>query len=132
MRCARRMCYAPPVRVSRDVELAAVRDLLERPPRATVAFVDGSAATVLPARVHVDGDRWLFAVPGDATPVLDRREVVLVIDDGRYWFQLRGVSMRGIASRAGAPAGGATPQRAWYAVETRRVLAWDYGALRKE
>jgi hypothetical protein len=56
---------------------------------------------------------------------------VLVIDDGRYWFQLRGVSVRGIANRIDTPAGAAA-QLAWYAVETRRVLAWDYGAVREE
>jgi len=98
-----------------------------------VAFVDGGRAVVLPARAHVDGDRRLFAVAADAGPALDQREVVLVIDDGPYWFQLRGISFRGIANRSDAPAAGAAaPQCAWYAIDTRRVLAWDYGAVREE
>lgn len=134
----RRVCYAlgvadtPPVRrVTRDVDLVAVRDLLDQPPRATVAFVDDDGGpAVLPARAQVDGDRRLFAVAAGAAPILDRREVVLVIDDGPYWFQLRGVSMRGIANRVDAPMG-APALLAWYAVDTRRVLAWDYGAVRE-
>jgi hypothetical protein len=122
----------PPARhVTRDVDPAAVRDLLDRPPRATVAFVDGGAAALLPARARLDGDRHLFALAAEA-PVLDRREVVLVIDDGQYWFQLRGVSVRGIARSIDAPAGAAAERLAWYTIDARRVLAWDYGALREE
>lgn len=121
---------SPPRRISRDVDPAAVRDLLDHPPRATVAFVDGGAA-VLPARAHLDGDRRLFAVAADAAPALDRSEVVLVIDDGWYWFQLRGVSVRGIAHRVDGPTGAEAAPLAWYTVDTRRVLAWDYGAVRE-
>jgi hypothetical protein len=120
----RRVCYAPAVanrpptrRVTRDVDPAA--------------FVDGGRAAVLPARAHLDGDRHLFAVAADAAPALDRQEVVLVIDDGWYWFQLRGVSVRGIAHRVEATTGAEAASLAWYAVDPRRVLAWDYGAVRE-
>ncbi|MFN8545086.1 MAG: hypothetical protein U0807_12905 [Candidatus Binatia bacterium] len=127
------MTDPPPVRrVTRDVEPIAVRDLLDRPPRATVAFVDASNAAVLPARARLDGDHRLFAVAADAPPDLDRREIVLVIDDGPYWFQLRGVSVRGIATRVDPPAGATAADLTWYAIDARRVLAWDYGALREE
>jgi hypothetical protein len=127
------MADTPPARrVTRDVDPATMRDLLDRPPRATVAFVDGGGAVVLPARVQFEGDRRLFAVAADAAPALDRREVVLVIDDGPYWFQLRGVSVRGVAGRVDAPPGAAAAPLAWYAVDTRRLLAWDYGAVREE
>jgi hypothetical protein len=132
------VCYAqavadpPPARrVTRDVDPAAVRDLLDHPPRATVAFVHGGSAAVLPARARLDGNRRLFAVAADAAPVLDRQEVVLVIDDGWYWFQLRGVSVRGIAHRVDAPTAAEAAPVAWYAVDPRRVLAWDYGAVRE-
>jgi hypothetical protein len=131
------VCYAPTVadpspvrRITRDVDPAAVRDLLDHPPRASVAFVDGGGA-VLPARAHLDGDRRLFAVAADAAPPLDRCEVVLVIDDGWYWFQLRGVSVRGIAHRVDPPTDAEAAPLAWYAVDARRVLAWDYGAVRE-
>ena len=121
---------SPARRITRDVDPAAVSDLLDHPPRATVAFVDGGGA-VLPARAHLDGDRRLFAVAADAAPALDRCEVVLVIDYGWYWFQLRGVSVRGIAHRVDGPTGAEAAPLAWYAVDTRRVLAWDYGAVRE-
>jgi hypothetical protein len=117
--------------ITRDVEPAAVQDLVDRPPRASVAFVADGAAAVLPAVARVDGERRLFAVAADAAPHLDGREIVLVIDDGPYWFQLRGLSVRGIAGRTDAPAGG-PPELSWYTVDARRVLAWDYGAIREE
>ena len=118
-------------RVTRDVAPERLRELVDRPPRATVAFVRAGVADLLPARARMRGDRHLFAVP-DAAPALDGQEVVLLVDDGPYWFQLRGVSVRGIASRADAPAADEAPGLAWYSVDARRVHARDYGALREE
>jgi hypothetical protein len=114
-------------RVGRDVDPAAVADLLERPPRATVAFVHGDEVEALPALARWRGGVHGFAVRAEDAPDLDGREVVLVRDDGPYWFELRGVTVRGLARRAEAQDG---DRSAWYDVEPRRVLAWDYGALR--
>ncbi len=56
----------------------------------------------------------------------------MLVDDGPYWFQLRGVSVRGIAIPVDPPLGDELEALAWYAIEVRRVLAWDYGAIREE
>ena len=117
-------------RVTRDVAPDALRELLDRPPRATVAFVDAGAPDAVPARARVRGGRHLFALAATA-PALDGREVVLLVDDGPYWFQLRGVSVRGIALRVAPPADEDASGLAWYAIDVRRVLAWDYGAIRE-
>jgi hypothetical protein len=121
----------PPPAVTRDVEPSALADLLAHPPRATVAFVADGAPELLAALAHVEGDRWRFGVLADRAPDLAGREVVLVVDDGPYWFQLRGVSVRGTASRTEAPSGREGPGLAWYGVDARRVLAWDYGSIRE-
>ena len=122
--------WAP--RVTRDVSLSEVRDLLEHPRRATIAFVDSGAVGVLPARARCTVETHQFAIPSDAAPDLDAREVVLVVDDGSCgWFGLRGFSVRGVAARLEAPASDASAGLAWYAIEPRRVLAWDYGAIRE-
>lgn len=105
--------------VVRDVPPGALRDLLERPARATVAFVQDGEAEVLPVRARCLSDAWSF----EAYAELDGREVVLVVDDGPYWFQLRGVSVRGTARRL-------APGR--FALDPRRILAWDYGAIRDQ
>ena len=116
-------------RVTRDVEPAAVGDLLEHPPRATLAFTADGEVEVLPVRAVARDGIDTFGVRPHGAPDLADREVVLVRDDGPYWFQLRGVTVRGIARRAPAPSGSA--HLTWYSIEPRRVLAWDYGALRE-
>jgi hypothetical protein len=107
------------VRVVRDVSPAALRDLLERPPRAALAFIRDGEAEIVPVHARCEADAFAF----DAAVPLDGQEVVLVIDDGPYWFQLRGVSVRGTARQV-------APGR--YALPARRVVAWDYGTIHEE
>lgn len=108
-----------------------MRDLLERPPRATLAFVDGDQADVLPVRARRHGRTFRFGVLPEVATNLKDREVVLVMDDGAYWFELRGISVRGQARRLDGAEPGETHGLTWYAIEPRRILAWDYGALRE-
>jgi hypothetical protein len=117
--------------VTRDVEPAALRELMDAAPRATVAFTDGAIAELLPAHACFRPDTWLFAVVAEDAPDLDGREVVVAIDDGPYWFELRGISIRGVARRAKAPPSRPEAGLTWYLVEPQRVLAWDYAALRR-
>jgi hypothetical protein len=119
-----------PPQVTRDVEPSAVGDLFNDAPRSTVAFVEGAAVQLLPVRVRASGDTHAFAVRADDAPDLTGREVVLLRDDGAYWFELRGIYMRGIARRIAAPERGEAGGLAWYAVEPRRVRAWDYATIR--
>lgn len=120
-----------PVRtVTRNVEPSTLEDLREHPSRATVAFIDLGQTEVLPAVVRYRADTYRFGVqPGIAD--LGNREVVLVIDDGAYWFELRGISVRGVTRRIERAEPGDTDALAWYAIEPRRILAWNYGALRE-
>jgi len=118
-------------RVTRDVEPSALKDLLEHPPRATVAFVDRDAVEVLPVRARFRADTYQFGVQPEVATDFEHREVVLVIDDGAYWFELRGISVRGLARRTDRGEPGETDALAWYAIEPRRILAWDYGAIRE-
>lgn len=115
-------------RITRDVAPSALRDLATAPPRATVAFVE-RGVELLPARARFTDDGHRFAVRSEDAPDLAGREVVVVIDDGPYWFELRGLSVRGVAARI-EPEPDA--DLAWYRVEARRVLAWDYATLREK
>ncbi|MBI1816148.1 MAG: hypothetical protein HYR72_14315 [Deltaproteobacteria bacterium] len=115
--------------VTRDVEPAVLNDLRDGPARASVAFVDSGAVDVVPARARCRADVYQLGVSADVAPDLTHREVVLVIDDGPYWFQLRGLSVRGVAERvAQTDADGLD----WYMIKTKRVLAWDYGTIHEE
>jgi hypothetical protein len=120
---------APPA-VTRDVEPQAVGDLLDHPPRAAVAFAVSAMVEVLPARAILENGVHHFGVQAVIAPDLTGAEVVLVRDDGPYWFELRGVTVRGIARPTTPPGDAGGAKLVWYVVEPRRILAWDYGALR--
>jgi hypothetical protein len=122
----------PAGRITRDVDPTAVSDLLSAPPRATVAFAEEGEVSLLPARASCERGVHRFGVETSAAPDLDRREVVLVRDDGPYWFQPRGISVRGTAVRSPSASGEAGDSLSWYALEPSRVLAWDYRRLRRE
>lgn len=110
--------------VTRDVALDAVRDLLTRPPRASVTFLDGDEVAITPVRARFVGDQPLVGLPFGG-PDLAGREVVVLVDDGPWWFRLRGASFRGIARR---DAEGECV--VWWAIAPQRILAWDYGTIR--
>ena len=118
-------------RVTRDVEPSALQDLLEHPSRASVAFINRDQTDVLPVEVRYRADTYQFGVLFEVATDLENREVVLVIDDGPYWFELRGISVRGTARRIDRAEPGEPEALAWYAIEPRRILGWDYGALRE-
>ena len=121
----RAACYERVVPVTRDVGLDALRDLLTRPPRASVTLVDGERVVLVPVRARVVVDRPLVGLPAGSLD-LAGREIVVLVDDGPWWFHLRGASFRGIARRDSESDG-----VVWWSVETRRVLAWDYGSVRE-
>ena len=83
---------------------------------------------VLPVRTHAGADPHLFGVRVEDAPDLAGREVVLMRDGGGYWFELRAISVRGIARRVEPPGEGGALE--WYTVEPRRILAWDYATIR--
>jgi hypothetical protein len=118
-------------RVTRDVDPSALRDLIDDPPRATVAFIEREAAELLPVKVVARRGLHLFGIVAVGSPDIEGREVVLLMDGGSYWFELRGVSVRGSAARVDSPEGEAAERLRWYAVVPRRVLAWDYGSIRE-
>jgi hypothetical protein len=117
--------------VTRDVEPSTLNDLLEHPPRATIAFIDRQQVDVQPVRARHRGDTYRFGVLSEVAKDLENREVVLVIDDGPYFFELRGISVRGLARRIDGAEPGETDALAWYAIDPRRILAWNYAAIRE-
>ena len=120
---------APGHTVTRDVEPSSLQDLLDHPPRATIAFVDREHVDILPVRARCHAGTYRFGVRPEVASGLANREVVLVIDDGPYFFELRGVSVRGLPRRIDEP--GETDALTWYVIEPRRILAWNYAAMRE-
>ena len=120
-------------RVTQRVDPDALVDLLERPARAAIAFPRGASVEPVPvAYLRSEGHdlvglgrEWL---PPEGAP----ERAVLLLDDGRYWFELRAVTMRGRLGPSSAPPPGSEPHFVWFEFTPDRTVAWDYGALREE
>ena len=118
-------------RVTRNIDPGCARDLLERVPRACIAFASDHGPQAQPIVLVWHDGRYLAGIPEDA----DHRpgsghEVVLLIDEGVHFFDLRAIYIRGQVKPAEAP-GGAPVGRTWFEVVPLKTVAWDYGTLRE-
>lgn len=111
-----------------------MRELLEAAPRANIAFRRGDAVEASPVAFRFRAGRyWIGAPRTDAGPVLRAGEVVkLLVDDGRWFFDLRGLWARGRTTPAPADQvpEDASSSLAWFEVVPDKVVAWHYGTLR--
>jgi hypothetical protein len=75
--------------------------------------------------------RYLAGIPEDADSQLGSdQEVVLLIDEGVYYFDLRAIYIRGQVKPVEAPRN-APASRTWFEVVPLKTVAWDYGTLRE-
>lgn len=120
-------------RVTQRVDASALDGLAERPPRAALAFTRGEAVEAVPIALHRDGEKIWIGIDrnlpvGDATPL----PAVVLIDDGRYWFELRGLTWRGgLVPSAVHPSALSTELR-WFEFLIEARVAWDYATLHEE
>ncbi len=117
--------------VTRDVDPDSMRDLLERVPRACLSFASDHGPQAQPVGLLWHEDRYLVSIPGEAEhQPFPGQEVVLLVDEGIYYFDLRVIYIRGqvraIEAPSDAPAG-----RKWFEVVPIKTVAWDYGTLRE-
>ena len=115
-------------RVTRTVQPEDLRPLLERPPRATMAFVSDGTIHVVPVAFRYDAGRYLVSLPPGMEPPPGR--VKLLIDDGRWYFDLRGVWVRGALVACEAPVTDADG-RSWFELTPEKIAAWHYGSMRE-
>jgi hypothetical protein len=118
-------------RVTRNIDPGRARDLLELVPRACIAFASDHGPQAQPVVFVWHDGRYLVSIPEDT----DHRpgsgqEVVLLIDEGVHYFDLRAIYIRGQVKPTEAP-GGAPPDRTWFEVVPLKTVAWDYGSLRE-
>lgn len=115
--------------ITRDIDPVDAQDLLQHPPRASLAYAGDSGPCALPiAFVWRDG-RYLVGLPAPIDLQVDQ-EVVLLVDAGVRFFDLRAIYIRGRVRPIDSPA--KTPaDRAWFEVLPTKIAAWDYGTLRE-
>jgi hypothetical protein len=117
--------------VTRNIDPSSAQDLLERVPRACICFASDQGPQAQPVAMFWHEGRYLAGIPGDAGRLPGSgQEVVLLVDDGIYYFDLRAVYIRGQAKPAEAPMG-APAGCTWLEVVPIKTVAWDYGMLRE-
>lgn len=116
-------------RSTRLVRIDDVRDLLQSPPRANIAWASGDAVAAAPVALRYDGGRWLIGIAAGAPMPRAGDVVSVMVDDGVWFFDLRGVWVRGPAAPA-EPRPGATPGLSWLEVTPDKSVAWHYATLR--
>jgi len=117
-------------RITRDIDPVNAQDLLERVPRACLSFAGDHGPHARPIAFMWRDGRYLAGIPAaDLQPSVDQ-EVVLLVDEGVQFFDLRAIYIRGGVKPAETPAG-APADRTWFEVIPLKTIAWDYGALRE-
>jgi hypothetical protein len=107
--------------ITRTVALDDLSDLIDAPPSAYLAYVADGAPDAVRVTTRRDAERWLVTLP-PGTSIPDGGRVVLLIDDGEFYFELRGVRVRGTLRDAGDGTREVVPEK---------MVTWDYGAMRK-
>ena len=116
-------------RVTRAVRPEDLRELLEHPPRATLAFVSGGTIQASPVAFRYESGRYLVGLSPGTEPPAGR--VKVLVDDGPWYFDLRGVWVRGSLTPIKPPAG-ALEGQAWCELAPEKTAAWHYGSMREE
>ena len=118
-------------RITLNVDPMEARDLLERVPRACVAFVSEDDPQAALVTVLFKDDRYLVGMPASASSHLTvHDEVVLLVDDGVQFFDLRAIYVRGhVRPLAGEE--GLASDLFWFEVQPTRTVAWDYARIRE-
>lgn len=108
------------------IQFDEAADLLSDPSRACIGFVSEGHPRVEPAIVSYQRGRFLIETTSPAFLRADTTEVVLVVDDGVLFFDLRAVYVRGAAESLEQPNDGTVR----FVIAPTNVSCWDYGRLR--
>ena len=116
-------------RITRDIDPVEAHDLLERVPRASLAFASDDGPYAQPIDlVWRDGRYFVgLSASGRLQPAIDQ-EVVLLVDEGVQFFDLRAIYLRGRVKPVETPPNAPTG-RSWFEVIPLKTVAWDYGTL---
>ncbi len=119
-------------RVTRNIEPGSARDLLERVPRACLCFASEHGPQAGPIVLVWQDGRYLAGLPWKAEQrPSSGQKVVLLIDEGIHFFDLRALYIRGQVRQASAPREMPAANCTWVEVFPLKTVAWDYGTLRE-
>ena len=120
-------------RVTHAVDPGRMRDLLERAPRACIAFVHAGRAQIVPVELRLqEGRCWIgVSVDGSEPAPGQDQPLKLLVDEGMYYFDMRGIWIGGRASFDQPTPEGGTPGLRWFRLVPEKSVAWDFGAMRE-
>jgi hypothetical protein len=120
-------------RITHAVDAEKMRDLLEGVPRACIAFTNAGIPEVAPAEFRFqEGRYWIGMSGGGSGPAPGPNEPLkLLIDEGMYYFDLRGIWIRGRALFSEERPEGGSPQLNWFQLVPEKFVAWDFAAMRE-
>lgn len=111
------------------VPLDECRDIIESDDRACVARISSGRPSIEPVDFRYTEGRF-FVRFGDGSPAPGQgTEVVLLVDEGVLFFDLRAVYVRGAVGPALAEEKAPRP---WVEIQPTKVSSWDYGRMRLE
>ena len=115
--------------ITRNIDLTSAHDLLERVPRACIAFAHDDGPQAQPVTVVWQDQRYFVGMPetADHQPEANQ-EVVLLVDEGVYFFDLRAIYIRGHVQPTEAPTNEPS-EYTWFELLPLKTVAWDYGTL---
>jgi hypothetical protein len=117
--------------ITRDIDPVDAQDLLERVPRASLAFAGEQGPCAQPIDlVWRDGRYFVGLVTTASSKPGADQEVVLLVDDGVQFFDLRAIYIRGTVKPSDPPTG-VPADHIWFEVMPLKTVAWDYGTLRE-
>ena len=120
-------------RITHAVDPEKMRNLLERVPRACIAFVNAGLADVVPVEFRFQEGRYWIGISGGGSgpaPGPDQ-SVKLLIDEGMYYFDMRGIWIRGRALFSEERPETDSPALNWFQLVPEKFIAWDFGTMRK-
>ncbi len=117
--------------VTRDIDPAQAQDLLDRAPRVCLAFAGEQGPQLAPVFVARQDHRILVGMIDHVGSLpVEGQEAVLLADEGRYYFDLRAIYIRGALQPGGKPPDD-LKDCAWYELVPSNTVAWDYGSMRE-
>jgi len=118
--------------VTRNIDPNCAQDLLERVPRACLCFASDNGPQAQPIVLVWQDGRYLVGLLEDADhQPSPGQQVVLLIDEGVRFFDLRALYIRGQVKQASAPREAPAADCTWVEVVPLKTVAWDYGMLRE-
>ena len=119
-------------RITNAVDPGEMRGLLEKVPRACIAFNNAGVVEIAPVEFRFQDERYWIGMSGESGPApAPDQPLKLLIDEGMHYFDMRGIWIRGRALFGEERPEGGSPALDWFQLVPNRFVAWDFGAMRE-